>query len=119
MASPRHLRLCHLSQLAPGQSFGFKIKNSGQDDFFLVNNGGRIVGYKNSCPHWPGSSMPVFKNRYLDSESRYIVCSGHGALFEVDSGLCIKGPCIGQRLVSIDLEVTDAGDIFFIEEEMI
>lgn len=118
VANPQRVRLCHLEQLAPGQSLGFKIKSIGQDDFFLVNNGGHVVGYKNSCPHWPGSSMPVFKNRYLDNECRYIVCSGHGALFEIDSGLCIKGPCIGQRLVSIDLEMTDAGDVFFIGDEM-
>jgi nitrite reductase/ring-hydroxylating ferredoxin subunit len=116
MAGPQRLRLCHLEQLAPGQSLGFSIKNVGQDDFFLINNGGRIVGYKNSCPHWPGASMPVFKNRYLDSESRYIVCSGHGALFEVDTGACIKGPCAGQRLASINLEITEVGEIFLIED---
>lgn len=114
MVNPERLRLCHLEQLAPGQSLGFRIKSKGQDDLFLINNGGDIVGYKNSCPHWPGSTMPVLKNRYLDSESRYIVCGGHGALFEVDSGLCIKGPCIGQRLIPINLEVTEMGDIFFI-----
>lgn len=116
MANPKRLRLCHLEQLAPGQSLGFRIKNVGQDDFFLVNNGGDVVGYKNSCPHWPGSSMPVLKNRYLDSESRYIVCSGHGALFEIGSGLCVKGPCIGQYLIDISLEVTEGGEVFLIED---
>lgn len=114
MANPMRLRLCHLEQLAPGQSLGFRIKSKGQDDFFLVNNGGDVVGYENSCPHWPGASMPVFKNHYLDGESRYIVCSGHGALFDIASGLCIRGPCAGQRLVSVSLEVTEAGEIFLI-----
>lgn len=116
MANSERRWLCHLEQLTPGRSLGFRIKSTGQDDFFLVNKGGDVVGYKNSCPHWPGSSMPVFKNRYLDKESAYIVCAGHGALFEIDSGLCIKGPCIGQHLISISLEVTEAGQIFLIED---
>ena len=114
MAKSDRRRLCHLEQLAPGQSLGFRMESVGQDDFFLVNDRGNIFGYKNSCPHWPGSTMPVRRNRYLDSESRHIVCSGHGALFEISSGLCVKGPCLGLRLSSVSLEVTETGEIFFL-----
>jgi nitrite reductase/ring-hydroxylating ferredoxin subunit len=116
MANSYRRKLCHLEQIAPGQSLGFRKENIGQDDIFLVNNCGSIVGYKNSCPHWPGSTMPVRKDQYLDSESRHIVCSGHGALFEINSGLCIKGPCVGLHLSPVRLEVTQGGEIFFLED---
>jgi nitrite reductase/ring-hydroxylating ferredoxin subunit len=58
--------------------------------------------------------MPVRKNQYLDSASKYIVCSGHGALFEIDSGLCVKGPCLGLRLSPVSFEVTETGEIFLL-----
>lgn len=82
----------------------------------MVNDGGEIFGYKNSCPHWPGSTMPLQKNRYLDDDCRYIVCSGHGALFEIASGLCVKGPCIDQYLFAVKLDITEAGDVFLISD---
>ncbi|WP_223457565.1 MULTISPECIES: Rieske (2Fe-2S) protein [unclassified Pseudomonas] len=116
MAKSDRRRLCHLEQIAPGQSLGFRTESIDHDDIFLVNECGNIFGYKNSCPHWPGSTMPVRKNRYLDSESRHIVCSGHGALFEINSGLCIKGPCLGLRLTPVSLEISEAGEIFFLGE---
>lgn len=114
MAESDYRRLCHLKQIAPGQSLGFRTETIGHDDIFLVNDGGNIFGYKNSCPHWPGSTMPVRKNQYLDSASKYIVCSGHGALFEIDSGLCVKGPCLGLRLSPVSLEITEIGEIFLL-----
>ena len=117
MAKSDRRRLCHLEQIAPGQSLGFRKESTGPDDIFLVNDCGNIYGYKNSCPHWPGSTMPVRKNRYLDSESSHIVCSGHGALFEISSGLCIKGPCIGLRLTPVSLEITEMKEIFLLEEQ--
>ncbi|WP_040068518.1 Rieske 2Fe-2S domain-containing protein [Pseudomonas batumici] len=116
MANANRLRLCHLEQLAPGSALGFRTKSIGHDDLFLVNDGRSIVGYKNSCPHWPGSTMPLLKDRYLDNDSRYIVCSGHGALFEIASGLCIKGPCLGQYLTAVKLEVTEVGEVFLLGE---
>jgi nitrite reductase/ring-hydroxylating ferredoxin subunit len=34
-----------------------------------------------------------------------IQCSSHGALFEIDTGLCLAGPCPGARLRPIELRI--------------
>ena len=48
------------------------------------------------------------KNAFLNSARDRIVCSAHGALFDIVSGRCDLGPCLGQSLTS--LRVTLAGD---------
>ena len=35
------------------------------------------------------------------------MCGKHGALFELGTGLCVDGPCKGQRLVPVNLTVLD------------
>jgi nitrite reductase/ring-hydroxylating ferredoxin subunit len=43
----------------------------------------------------------------LSRSGRYLVCTGHGALFKPDSGLCVKGPCVGEALASLAIRVQD------------
>lgn len=109
-------KLCRVEEIPQGQSLGIKPSGGGKDDMFLVNYQGQIYAYRNSCPHWPGSTMPVLRNKYLDEGAQHIVCHGHGALFDIRSGLCVKGPCLGQALTSVALEVTKAGDIYLLED---
>jgi len=58
--------------------------------------------YLNECRHLPvpldGGSGELF-----DVSGRYLLCGTHGALYETRAGVCIEGPCIGQRLVSLGL----------------
>jgi nitrite reductase/ring-hydroxylating ferredoxin subunit len=35
------------------------------------------------------------------------MCDKHGALFEVDTGLCLDGPCEGKGLSPLSLQVVD------------
>jgi nitrite reductase/ring-hydroxylating ferredoxin subunit len=36
-----------------------------------------------------------------------ILCAAHGALFEKLTGYCVAGPCAGQSLRTVPLEVAD------------
>ena len=36
-------------------------------------------------------------------DNMFIQCSTHDALFEIDTGLCIAGPCVGDSLDAVDL----------------
>jgi nitrite reductase/ring-hydroxylating ferredoxin subunit len=40
-----------------------------------------------------------------------IICASHGAQYEIDSGVCVAGPCPGKRLRAVRAEVVD-GMIF-------
>ncbi len=36
-------------------------------------------------------------DRFLDLERKQIICATHGAVFCIDDGLCVGGPCKGSR----------------------
>ncbi|RQR85582.1 (2Fe-2S)-binding protein [Burkholderia sp. Bp9012] len=99
------MRLCELSALPTSGARGFDVQGRGVDDLFVVRRDGLIRGYRNSCPHWPGSTLPWRKDAYLDHSMTHIVCHGHGAKFTLDDGLCILGPCLGEKLESVPLRI--------------
>lgn len=39
------------------------------------------------------------------------MCHAHGARFEPDTGLCVQGPCRGQYLQRVNLEIGAQGEI--------
>lgn len=45
------------------------------------------------------------RDAYLNREATRIVCSGHGAEFDIASGVCMLGPCLGQSLTPVALEI--------------
>jgi nitrite reductase/ring-hydroxylating ferredoxin subunit len=66
---------------------------------FVLRRGGAVTGYVDSCPHagWP---LAMFDDRYLTRDGKHLLCAGHGALFRLDDGVCIAGPCLGELLSS-------------------
>eukprot|EP00808_Paulinella_micropora_P008356 g56341.t1 len=60
-------------------------------------------GFLNRCPH-AGLPLEMFPDEYEDRDNpALLVCSAHGARFEAATGLCVEGPCKGERLASIPL----------------
>ncbi|MFP3563512.1 Rieske (2Fe-2S) protein [Paraburkholderia sp. SIMBA_030] len=101
------VRLCELNALSLTDTRGFDLQGRGVDDLFVVRRGELLRGYVNSCPHWPGASLPWRKHAYLDQGGNHIVCHGHGAKFTLDDGLCISGPCAGQYLEAVTLRIEE------------
>ncbi len=66
-------------------------------ELFIVKKNASIAVYENSCPHTSGP-LDWTPNQFLDLDNNYIMCANHGALFEIDNGLCIYGPCKAQSL---------------------
>lgn len=60
----------------------------------------------------PGSAMAWRRDAYLNRDASRIVCSGHGAEFEIESGRCTLGPCLGQALARVELEVDVDGSVY-------
>ena len=105
--APGWIRLCPLDQLPQPGARGFDVHGRGRDDLFLVRHGDLLRAYRNSCPHWPGASLPLRKHGYLDGRLETIVCHGHGARFRLADGVCVLGPCQGQALEALALRVED------------
>ncbi|MCS1409355.1 MAG: hypothetical protein M2R45_02535 [Verrucomicrobia subdivision 3 bacterium] len=70
---------------------------------FLIRYQGEIFAYENKCRHLP-LSLDYDDGRFFDEARRHLVCQTHGAIYEPDSGLCLRGPCQGARLFPIEFE---------------
>ena len=107
---PAGQRLCAVADLAdPGaKSFRFR-QDSRLFAGFVVRAGDTVTGYVDSCPHagWP---LAGWEDRYLTRSGEHILCAGHGALFRLN-GLCVSGPCEGDRLRPWAVEVVN-GEVF-------
>lgn len=86
--------LCHVAELP---NPGSRELNIAGESCFLVRRGQAVFVYQNHCPH-TGAPLNLMPDRFLDYDRKYIQCSTHGALFEMDSGQCVAGPCTGQYL---------------------
>ena len=63
----------------------------------VVRRLGRVFAYVNSCPH-VGAPLDWRSGQFLTRDKTHLLCASHGALFRIDDGLCIGGPCAGKAL---------------------
>ncbi len=99
------LRLCAPDELAEGQSRGFEIA---EEKLFAVRKDGQMYAYRNRCPH-RGVSLEWLPDQFLDTSASLIQCATHGALFLIESGECVAGPCTGQALQILAIREDDQG----------
>ena len=103
----QEVRVCRLDELEDPGSRGFQI---GDGDWpfkgFVVREGNTVVAYRNVCPH-AGHPLNWQPDRFLTKDGKQIICSSHGAVFEIASGECVAGPCPGRSLTAVDVDVRD------------
>ncbi len=93
--------LCTVDQLTPGQAKGFEVNGV---KLVLVNYRDSFYLYRNSCPH---RSIPLewMPDQFLDYEKNFIQCATHGALFRIEDGLCVSGPCVEDTLDAVAFRI--------------
>ena len=109
--TPPGVRLGPLDLIADGTARNFVLEmKAGRFHGFAVRNGDTVSGYVDRCPHM---ALPLAQelDAYLTGDKQMIQCSWHGALFRIDDGHCVGGPCAGAALTPWPLEVRD-GAIF-------
>jgi nitrite reductase/ring-hydroxylating ferredoxin subunit len=104
--------LCRFDDLPDGESRGFDPWHAGQDSVLLVRRGARVFGWRDACPHHGGTPMAWRKDAYLNADRSRIVCAAHGAQFDIETGACTLGPCLGQGLQAVELVLTRTKDIY-------
>ena len=73
---------------------------------FVVRQGDDVYAYQNFCAH-VGHPLNWVPDGFLTKDDSAIICASHGAQYEIDTGLCFAGPCIGKSLRKVDAEVRD------------
>ena len=108
--TPAGVNLGPLDQIADGRARNFVLQ-IGERRFhgFVVRRGMAVFGYVDSCPHagWP---LAGFAGRFLTRDDDLILCGGHAALFRIEDGVCLAGPCPGQSLTPWPVRV-EAGEV--------
>lgn len=97
-ATPVGIGLGPIDQIADGKARAFVIQmKESRFHGFVVRKGSEVFGYVDRCPH-AGLPLAQKLDDYLTPNGDMIACTWHGALFAVDDGACLGGPCYGQRL---------------------
>ncbi len=107
----KDIRLFPLSTVAEPGSRGFEAELDGSMlSGFVVRKAGLLRAYRNHCPH-TGAPLEWQPDQFLDIGDSFIQCALHGALFDVDEGRCLRGPCVGEHLQPLQVRVHD-GDVW-------
>ena len=99
--------ICRLSDIKDGKAREFSY-SSGDDlcDIFIQRLGDDVFAYENSCPH---AYLPLNMNPgvFTEKTGNYFMCQNHGAMFDIKTGQCLGGPCNGEALRSIEIQLKD------------
>ncbi|PIE20845.1 MAG: (2Fe-2S)-binding protein [Neptuniibacter caesariensis] len=95
--------LCRINDIPEPGARGFEIEGR---KLFAVRYRGAVYVYENNCPH---RNIPLEwqPDQFLDYDKIYIQCATHGALFQIETGLCISGPCVKDSLTPVKVSIED------------
>ena len=102
-------KICMMEEVPEREARAFDTEDG--DTIFITQRDGSFYAYQNVCPHLQ-VELEFLENQFLDQDQEFIQCSTHGALFEVETGLCITGPCQGDTLEKVNIKVHSDGGIY-------
>ena len=76
------------------------------ESLILHRDGQAVRAWLNVCPH-AGRRLDWAPGQFLKSKDGLLVCAVHGASFELQRGECVAGPCRGDCLKAVAVEVSD------------
>lgn len=110
----KKIYLCQTHDLEEYQPKGMVIELEDNPlDFFLLKQDGQIRAYLNFCPHL-GIPLNWQPDAFMSMEGTHIQCATHGALFQLEDGYCFSGPCRGESLTPLDLEITAQQEVYLL-----
>ena len=107
------IKIAMMEEIPEREARSYETPNG--DTIFITQRDGSFYAYQNLCPHLQ-VELEFLENQFLDRDQEYIECSTHGALFLVEPGECISGPCLGQSLEKVKINVHSDGGIYLKEE---
>ncbi len=72
---------------------------------FLIKVQEGYRAYVNNCPHW-NTPLEMGEGNFFNERINRISCQVHGAAFNLETGDCEGGPCMGDSLQTLLLEVS-------------
>jgi len=108
--------LFRLEDLQDGKCITVRIPDGKFDkEIFAVAQGDEFFVYENHCPH-TGGPLDWLPDQFLNLDKTFIQCSTHHALFRIEDGVCVSGPCAGECLRAVNVTVYE-GNVVIPEGE--
>jgi nitrite reductase/ring-hydroxylating ferredoxin subunit len=60
----------------------------------------------------------VVVNDHPFDDDQLVECRAHGAHYEPRTGLCVRGPCVGARLVEVTVEQVGE-DLYAVDDDTV
>ena len=107
-------QLCKLKDIPENGAKGMiATVNGKQRNIFIIRKKTKVFAYINWCPH-NQVLIDQIPGRFFNEDNSLIQCSKHGALFRIEDGYCVEGPCQGERLKRLPCE-SNNGSILLLE----
>ena len=101
------MRLSALNDIADGGFAEVEAMIDGDaESLVLYRLGDEVRAWLNVCPH-AGRRLDWAPGQFLKSKDGHLVCAAHGASFELGRGDCVAGPCRGDSLRAVPVQVRD------------
>lgn len=103
--------LCRSDDLAEGEARGFEVAGLNRK-VILVRRKDKVFAWRDACPHYPAGAPMAWKtDAYLTGDRSRLTCHAHGAQFDIETGECVSGPCLGQSLTPVAVTLSQSGGI--------
>ena len=100
--------LIQLNALTPDSLQACSAQIEGETESLIVyrDANGDVHAWLNVCPH-AGRRLDYAPGQFLRSKSGDLICAVHGASFVLPSGQCVGGPCRGDCLRTVPVQMRD------------
>ena len=111
------VRVCQRAELLPGTVLAIPLPKSPDDRrpreaLVLLGSDGEPRAYLNRCKHLP-IPIDAGSRQFLTPDRQHLMCGTHGALYRLNDGVCVVGPCMHIALEKLPLCEEDG--VLFLE----
>lgn len=111
-------RIASLAELTDGKTIVFSYQQDGiRREGFALKTNGQIVCYENLCRHLP-VKLDSGSRHFLTKSGNHILCQSHGALYQLETGFCERGPCAGASLKALPFSIEDGVIYLQVKDEI-
>jgi nitrite reductase/ring-hydroxylating ferredoxin subunit len=98
--------LFRLDEVQPEGTASFVGVYGFPEGLLVVRRGEEVMVYLNLCPHQM-KPLDWEPGEFLTYDKDALICEHHGAVFRFEDGACVDGPCLGQGVMRVPVEIRD------------
>ena len=104
--------LCHVDDIPMESYLTFRYPGKSPFSSIILRGfgGSDVIAWQNWCPH-RGHVLDSTEDDVIDESKELLVCASHSAMFLIDNGKCISGPCEGLSLRPVPVSINSSGHV--------